>query len=82
MPRTLPNGRLYCLELARTEQEQDSCAGDLEDAFLASETDKAVALANILRAVERIKLARTPCRFFDFACRSRARELERRTEGD
>ena len=30
-PRLLPNGKLYCVELTKTEGQQDECAGDLED---------------------------------------------------
>ena len=63
-PRTLPNGRTYCMELAKTERAQDTCSGDLEDGFGAAETDKAVGLANILRGIERIKLSLVPCGFF------------------
>lgn len=63
-PRTLPNGELYCLETARTEKAQDQCGGDLEDTLLESETDKAVALQNIVKGVERIKLRLNPCGFW------------------
>ena len=74
-PRTLPNGKLYCMELARTEKAQDQCGGDLEDTLLSSETDKQVGLSNLERAVERIKLSINPCGLFNFSCRKRQKEL-------
>ena len=76
-PRTLPNGKLYCAELAKTEKAQDSCIGDLEDTLSSSETDKAVGLANLSKGVERIRLSINPCGFFDFRCRKRARALDK-----
>lgn len=76
-PRNLPNGKLYCMELAKTEKAQDQCGGNLEDTLLDSETDKAVGLANLIKAVERIKFSLNPCRFFDFACRRSKKELDR-----
>lgn len=78
-PRTLPNGKLYCAELARAELAQDKCAGDLEDTLLASETDKAVGLANLVLGIERIRAALDPCRWFEFRCKSRVRKLDRRS---
>jgi hypothetical protein len=77
-PRKLPNGKLYCMELARTERAQDSCGGDLEDTLLASETDKAVGLSNLRRGIERIRLSLNPCRWYDVSCKRRARELDKR----
>src|SRR5690606_8099305 len=49
-PRTLPNGKLYCMEESRNEKVQDECGGNLEDTLLSSEIDKAVGLANLVRA--------------------------------
>ena len=63
-PRLLPNGELYCVELALTESQQDDCAGDLEDGFFASEQDKARGLASVVKGVERLILQRNPCGFF------------------
>lgn len=74
--RLLPNGKEYCAELARTEDAQDECTGDLEDALYASNRDKDRAANTLTRGVERIKLSRAPCRLFDFACRKRQRELD------
>lgn len=78
-PRKLPNGKLYCMELARTEKSQDSCGGDLEDTLLASETDKAVGLANLSRAIQRIRLSLNPCRWWQLGCKSEARKLDRQS---
>lgn len=63
-PRLLSNGKLYCVEDARTEGERDECALSLEDAFYLSERDKAEARAQLLRGIKRVELARAPCGFF------------------
>lgn len=60
-PRTLPNGKTYCLELAKTEDAQDDCAGDLEDAFFASEQDKTIARGLFDKIARRLELQRNPC---------------------
>jgi hypothetical protein len=52
------------MEQSKSEKIQDKCGGNLEDTLLASETDKQVALANVVKAVERIKLSINPCGFF------------------
>lgn len=69
-PRMLPNGKEYCAELARTEQQQDDCMGDLEDALYASNRDKERAASTLLSGVARIEWARNPCRWWQFRCRS------------
>lgn len=63
-PRTLPNGKTYCLELATTQEAQDECAGDLEDAFFLSEQDKRSGIALFDKFMARLKLARNPCGFW------------------
>lgn len=75
-PRTLPNGKLYCGELAKSERAQDSCIGDLEDTLLSSETDKEVGLANLRRGIQRIRLSINPCRWWQFGCKREARKLD------
>lgn len=60
-PRHLPSGKVHCMEDSKTEVAQDKCGGDLEDLALAAETDKAVGLANLVRAVDRVKLRLNPC---------------------
>lgn len=76
-PRTLQNGKLYCMELARTEKSQDTCGGDLEDTLLGSETDKKVGLSNLMKGIERIRLATNPCKWYQASCKARARALDR-----
>lgn len=63
-PRTLPNGKLYCMELARTEEQQDDCGGELEDALLLSEEDKYLGRLLIDKFIERVELDRNPCGFW------------------
>lgn len=63
--RRLPNGREYCAELARTEKEKDECTGDLEDALYVSNRDKERASRTLRTGVERIRLARNPCSFWE-----------------
>ena len=76
-PRTLPNGKLYCAELSKSEKLQDGCVGDLEDTLLASETDKEVGLANLSKGIQRIRNSINPCPFWNLACKSRAKKLDR-----
>lgn len=73
--RTLPNGKEYCAELAKTEDAQDECTGDLEDGFWAGNRDKERAMATLRTGVERIKLALSPCRWFQWGCKRRAAQL-------
>ena len=80
-PRLLPSGKEYCAELATTEAQQDDCMGDLEDGLFASNRDKERAKSTLHKAIERLKLARNPCGFFEFGCRKRARALDS-TKGD
>ena len=80
-PRLLPNGRAYCLELAKTEGAQDDCAADLEDGFYLSEQDKARALKLADLGLQRIELSRLPpCRWYDVQCKlersAREREIK------
>lgn len=73
--RLLPNGREYCAELSPTERAQDECLGDLEDVVYASNRDKERARRSLETGVSRIKLARSPCRWYQFACRRESRKL-------
>lgn len=74
-PRLLPNGREYCAELSKTERAQDECLGDLEDALYNSNRDKESGITTLRTGVKRIKLARSPCRWYDLRCRREARKL-------
>lgn len=74
--RVLPNGKEYCAELAKTEDAQDDCMGDLEDVVYLSNRDKDRAANTLTKGMERIKLSRQPCGFFDLGCKRRARALD------
>lgn len=76
-PRTLQNGKEYCAELARTQRQQDACTAELEDVVFVSNRDKERAMKTLGIGVERLRLARAPCKIFDFACRKRARALDK-----
>lgn len=68
-PKTLPNGKIYCAELARTEREQDECLGDLEDfVYLLVRGDQR-ALELLTRGAARLKQARKPCRWWQWQCK-------------
>lgn len=75
--RLLPNGREYCAELAKTEDQQDACLGDLEDVVYQSNRDKERALRTLRNGLERIRQARNPCGLFDRQCRLRKKALAR-----
>jgi hypothetical protein len=62
--RNLPNGKLYCIEDAATQQQHDACDLDLEDNVFVREEDRKEALRVLERAVRRIELSRNPCGFF------------------
>lgn len=72
----LPNGKEYCAEDSVTDKQKDSCTADLEDGLFNSNKDKALGLKNILKAVARLKLARDPCRWYEFSCKRSARQLD------
>lgn len=63
-PRPLANGKLYCAEFARTEDEQDTCMGDLEDAFFQSEADKKNGLTFFNSYLNILEKSRTKCGFW------------------
>lgn len=75
--RLLPNGKEYCAELAKTEDQQDACLGDLEDALYQSNRDKDRARNTLRRGLERLRQARQPCGLFDRQCRLRKKALDR-----
>ncbi|HEX8586190.1 MAG TPA: hypothetical protein VF680_17490 [Allosphingosinicella sp.] len=60
-PTLLPNGKEYCAELARTEDEQDDCTGDLEDALFTANRKGERTLLTVDAFIEREKLRRNPC---------------------
>ena len=63
-PTLLPNGKEYCAELARTEDEQDDCMGDLEDALFNANRKGELTQQTLDKFIAREKLRRNPCGFF------------------
>ena len=53
----LPNGKEFCAEEARTEQAQDECMGDLEDALFNGNrrSERVVRLVERFAARERLR---------------------------
>lgn len=76
-PRLLPNGKEYCAELSKTEGQQDECLGDLEDAVFAGNRDKARARQTLHKGLERLRLSRAPCRWYQLECKRKAKALDR-----
>lgn len=68
-PVLLPNGRDYCMELAASEQAQDECGGDLEDALYTSNKRAARILTTVQNFVAREKLRRNPCKWWQMRCK-------------
>lgn len=64
-PRLLPNGKLYCVEDAVTEEDHDACALDLEESLWLAEDDKRRMLRTVEQAARRLELARNPCNWFE-----------------
>jgi hypothetical protein len=60
----LPNGKIYCVEDARTDGERDDCALDLEDLVFLLHQDGKRTIQSLDKAIERLKLQRNPCGFF------------------
>lgn len=65
--RPLPNGRLYCVELAETQRQADACSVALEDNVFLREQDRRRALRLLDQGLRRIELSRDPCNFFERA---------------
>lgn len=63
-PVLLPNGKEYCAEIARTEDEQDDCLGDLEDALFNANRRGERQVETVEKFVARERLRRNPCGFF------------------
>ena len=61
----LPNAKEFCAEEARTEQDQDECMGDLEDALFNANrrSDRVVRLVERFAARERLR--RNPCSWWE-----------------
>lgn len=61
----LTNGREYCAELAATDQAQDKCMGDLEDALWRANQRITGLDALAERFVKRMELQFDPCNIFE-----------------
>lgn len=62
--RKLSNGRIYCLELAATNDARDDCSLELEDTLYLSEGDKVSAMQVLHKGIQRVKLRLNPCGFW------------------
>ena len=69
----LPNGREFCAELARTEQDQDDCMGDLEDALFNANERGERQVQTVERFVSGERLRRNPCTWWQRTVSDRAR---------
>lgn len=64
-PTLLPNGKEYCAELAKTEDEQDDCLGDLEDALYNANRSGERTLQTVQNFAARERLRRNPCAWWE-----------------
>lgn len=64
-PTLLPNGKEYCAESATTEDAQDDCAGDLEDALYNANRNGERTLTTVERYAARERLRRNPCSWWE-----------------
>lgn len=71
---TLPNGKTYCGELARTTDAQEDCIGDLEDALFNVNSGRLPSiLATVQRFIRGERLRRNPCSWWQRTVSDRAR---------
>lgn len=59
--RTLPNGKIYCVEDSKNNDERDDCALDLEDLVWLRERDLARVVRVVEQGIERLRRQRSPC---------------------
>lgn len=62
-PVMLDNGKDYCMELSDTEDAQDDCGGDLEDALYTANKKLLQLYKDAVKFTDRLRLARNPCGF-------------------
>lgn len=60
----LPNGKEYCVELVKTNDELDDCATDLEDALFNANRRGESQIETVEKFVNRERLRRNPCGFW------------------
>lgn len=65
-PTLLPNGKEYCAELAATEDAQDDCAGDLEDALYKANRNGEKTRSTVEKFVARERARRLPRKWWQF----------------
>ena len=71
---TLPNGKTYCGELARTTDAQEDCIGDLEDALFNVNSGRLPSiLATVQRFIRGERLRRNPCSWWQRTVSNRGR---------
>jgi hypothetical protein len=63
-PTLLPNGKEYCLEDAATEEAQDICGGNLEDAVYVGNRKGEQTFKTVEDYARAEKLRRNPCGFW------------------
>jgi hypothetical protein len=63
-PVLLANGLEYCAELSHTQDEQDDCTGDLEDALYNANRRGERQVKTVDDFIRRERLRRNPCGFF------------------
>lgn len=66
-PVMLPNGKDYCAELARTDEQQDACTGDLEDGLYQANKIILNLVWMGVQFTERLRLQRDPCNLIERA---------------
>lgn len=65
VPIKLPNGKEFCAEEAKTEQAQDDCLGDLEDALFNGNRRSERVVKLVERYAARERLRRNPCTWWE-----------------
>ena len=71
---TLPNGKTYCGELARSTSEQEDCIGDLEDALFNVNAGRFPSIiTTVQRFIRGERLRRNPCSWWQRTVSNRAR---------
>ena len=64
-PVLLPNGKEFCAELARTQDDLDDCAGFLEDGLYESNRRAESLVGIVVRFIRRERLRRDPCSWWE-----------------
>lgn len=81
-PVMLPNGKDYCMELATSEDAQDECGGDLEDALYAAHRKLRSVYDMAVSFTDRLRLQRNPCSRWEKITRRDRCKPKNSTTGD